>query len=512
METYLRAFDPNLARRRLHDILYITSSTIGVGRENLPHTFDTPALLGYAERFLRRRDVRLTEFHPELMERTGISMALCGRDEDAEKLFDRGLRGAAESRDEARFYYLRGHYLHFRRGELAQAKRVLERALVCTETQRHLKSEELLVLGRIARLTQDADGAEKAYRQVLTSGVLKYRPTAMQYLSILRRQQGRYDEAVKLNRKAHALMKRRRLTLAMMQADADLAAFHMAEGEYRLAKEILETVVARNVQLLDLNSAGNTYNNLAMALEKLGDLRGARDAYLQALRYETAMDRKLQQSTSYRNLGITLYRLGDIECGFAAFETAIRLSKEISSAEAEFRTRTEALEAIGRSKRRLECVPHTVGRCDELLDTCGNEISRDGLRSYSRVIGRVAARRNPDKLAGLQGRRSSRLAGPEGRAALKALTAEIVPDEFEKRLAQRIGAGLPGRCGPKPEELCSFLMLFSGDFFQFKNYSREFPLTPARVKHQLRELCRRKIIELSGTKKAAKYALAFHRS
>ncbi len=512
METFLRAFDPNLARRQLHDTLYVLGKHLGMDPATLPHTFDTEALLSFAQSLIRRREVRDGVLFLDLLERTGVAVALCGEEDVAERLFTRGLRSAREPKEQARFHYLIAHHIHFRRGRLAEAKKRLQQALAKTETQRNLKSRALLLLGRIARQTQDAEGAEAAYRQVLNSGVLEYRPLALQYMGILSMTQDRYEDAVALNRKAHAAMKRRGLTLAMMQVDADLSAFHLARGQYRLAQSILEDVVARNVELLDLNSAGNTYNNLAMAFHKQDKDAAARDAYLQALRFQAATGRKHHMATTYRNLGITLCRLRDAETAFAAFETAIALAEEIASPEEEFRSRTEALDAILRTGIRVGCVPGFVARCDDILRTSEKGLSQHSLRAYPRVLGKLVLGRTPARLARIKARGPSRLSTPQGRASLKRLTSAIVENEFEAKLSERIGSGLPGRHGPRPEQLRAFLMLFAGDYFQFKHYAREFPLSPARVKHQLRELCRRGIIELDGTRKAAKYSLAFHRT
>ena len=63
----------------------------------------------------------------------------------------------------------------------------------------------------------------------------------------------------------------------------------------------------------------------------------------------------------------------------------------------------------------------------------------------------------------------------------------------------------------RAEKVASFLMLFAGEWFRNGDYAREFALSPNVSKRHLKSLCLGGLLELTGTRKAAKYVLAFHR-
>jgi hypothetical protein len=79
-------------------------------------------------------------------------------------------------------------------------------------------------------------------------------------------------------------------------------------------------------------------------------------------------------------------------------------------------------------------------------------------------------------------------------------------------LADRLGAGLHRRSAPPASDLRDFLLLFMGDYLRFHDYAGEFRLSLSRGKFQLRELCHRRILAITGLRKAGKYSLAFHRT
>jgi len=508
VQTFLRAFDPNLARRRLRGMLLELAVEEGTDPRRLPHTFETEELLALGQRTLRRRVVRARPDFADIQEITGVALSVCGEEEAAAELFEQAIRAAGAEPGAARFRYLLAHYLHFRRGELAEARRVLTEAIEEVETRRVQKSRILLLAGRVARQVGDLESAERWYAHVLESGVHRYRPLAQLYLAILRREQNRLDEAIRLNRRAHAAMRRAGEELGMLMADSDLAAFHLQGGDIHGARRLLGDVVRNHVDLLDLTAAGNASNNLAMVCEKLGDQEGARDAYLDSLRYHRAVGRKHLLAHTYRNLGVILIELDEAEPGLAALERSITLATEIASPEIELRGRTEAIEVLVHLGSRLDAIPEMVARCGRILAAAEPGFAPEGVHHYARALGRVVESGLPSRRTGP---RAGRLATPAGARALERLTGNPDGEEFERLLRERIGPGLSGKDAPDADQLVGFLLLFAGDYFRFRDFANEFQLTTGRVKHHLKVLVERNVIELTGTKKAAKYSLSFHR-
>ncbi len=477
----------------------------------IPHSFDTELLLEFASGLLKRRRVRGSEFYFDLIERTGIVAGLSLAWENAKGLFERGLHDAEDPVDRARFLFLTALYGHFRGGEFPQACRLLRETVTLTEGSRRLRTRALLLLGRAERQMGDFDAAEAAYDRVLHSGVLSYRPLAMNYLSNLRMHQGRHEEAIELNRESRAALEPTGETCALRQVEADLGSIHLDKGDYRLARRILEAVIAQDMALLDISGAGRAYNNLAVACVKMGDLQSAQRAYAQALRFHAAAGRNHLLSGTYRNLGICLGAQRQTEAALAAFERAIDLAQAIASSDLELKARTEALAALGKQRDRSALIPLYVARCNEILETSSERVTRTALQDFARTLGGIAADETPRRHPPGRRGKPRRLATPEGHEALDEITGQVVEDEFGKMLSSRLQPGLSGKLGPSVEQVAGFLMLYAGEYFRFGDYAREFALATSRAKPQLRELCERRIIELTGIRKAAKYSLAFHR-
>jgi tetratricopeptide (TPR) repeat protein len=511
MDMFLRTLDPNLSRRRLRSLLYQASEEFGLELAALPHSFDTNELLEFAEKQLRRRDIRQSEFHPELLERTGIVQALAGDDESAERTYDRGIRGSERTTDEARFLYLKAHTLHFRRGEMLPARKLLHEAVAKMETQRHLKTRALLLLGRVERSLNDLEAAEEAYDHVLESGVLEFRPLALNYMSIVRTSDGEFDEAQKLNAKAQSSLRRSKSLAAIRQTEMQAGFIHCASGQYRAARKIFEKAVVKDNELLDLSAAGRAYNNLAVACSQLQDYEAARDACVQAIRCHTAARRPLLVAGAYQNLGRAFSHMGQSEPAMAAFERAVELAQDVGSKEREFEARTEALRNVLTNRRQRTVVPGLVSDCTVLLESNMEELPRRSLEEFSEVMGQLAIQGILGDVARQRGRRPRQFATDGGRRTLAGHTGTIRADEYDRQLASQLGDGLSGRYVPPVDEVASFLMLFTGDSFRFGEYAREFLLPTSRAKTQLKELCQRQILDMIGTRKAAKYYLSFHR-
>jgi tetratricopeptide (TPR) repeat protein len=377
---------------------------------------------------------------------------------------------------------------------------------------RNLADEAYLGLARTAKQQQDLATAERVYSRLRVSGVLKYRPLAELYLGVLRKDQQRYDEAVALNRSAYAAFKAAGEELGMRLADGDLAVIEMKRGDYGKARGILEGLVDEHMKILDTNAAGLAYNNLAAACAELPDLPAARDAYLRGLSCHAAAGRKRLMAGTYSNLGTTLSKLGEIETAFAAFDRAVELAERVGSADLGLRVRRAELEAILRHRTRLARVPTLAARCDEIIKKWGHEISNEAFREYTTTLFQVLG-------AGMGTGSGERAAGetpaPLGREAgsrLDELTGETTDSHYRELLTERLGDGMHRRSAPPVSDLRDFLLLFMGDYLRFHDYVGEFFISPSRGKLQLRELCQRRILAVTGTRRAGKYSLAFHRT
>jgi diguanylate cyclase (GGDEF)-like protein len=73
---------------------------------------------------------------------------------------------------------------------------------------------------------------------------------------------------------------------ALIQTDHAL--FQLEQGANRRALPILEEVLQVQMRWLDVAAAGSTWNNIAVARHRLGDVAGARAAYVEAMHLQVA--------------------------------------------------------------------------------------------------------------------------------------------------------------------------------------------------------------------------------
>jgi hypothetical protein len=256
---------------------------------------------------------------------------------------------------------------------------------------------------------------------------------------------------------------------------------------------------------------GRIKNNIGVVLRRSGDPQGARQAFLEAIRYHTAAGRKRLLTGSYRGLAVVLADLEDPEASLSALTRAIDIAEAASAIDSEFKARTTAIRIMAEHRTHITAIPWQIGACSSILETRGKEIARGSLEGFSRVMSEVALGGLMGDIARQRGRRPTRVGTPEGDALLGSLVGRLSQDEYESRLKQRLGDRLTVRHSPSPDEIRLFLYLYAGDFFRFRHYAQEFLLTTSRAKTQLKELSNRRVVELTGTRKAAKYSLAFHR-
>jgi tetratricopeptide (TPR) repeat protein len=504
--------DPNLARRRLRELLFQVSRSFGLELSQIPHSYDTDELLAFAQKILRRRDVKRSEYFHDLIERTGIALAVLGRGDEARALFERGTREPEGEADPARFLYLLARFYHQRRNDDVRARKTLTDAIERMESQRRLKARALLQLGRLERRLGDLETAEDLFGQLGSSGVFEYRPIAINSLALMRSKAGRHDEAVQLNRKAVNAVKRARDEFATRILRVDTAAILLEAGRVEEARRLMDEIANEEFVLFDLLSAGRIKNNMGVALRQSGDPRGARQAFLDAIRFHAAAGTKNVLAGSYRGLAAVLADLGDIEPALSAVARSIEIAEGVYAIDAEFKARTLAVKTMAEHRSHITAIPRQIEACSAILETRVGDVGRDSLEAFSEVMTAVALGGLMGDIARQRGRRPIRVGTSEGDSLLASLLGRLSEDEYESRLEHRLGEGLSIRHSPSPEQIRRFLYLFPGDFFRFRHYAREFLLTTSRAKTQLKELSNRRVVELSGTRKAAKYSLAFHRA
>jgi tetratricopeptide (TPR) repeat protein len=403
-----------------------------------------------------------------------------------------------------------GNQLHSKAGELHEARRAFEEIIGRRRVRRDLKNRAYLCLSRTARRLQDEPAAERAAELVRRLGVYKYRPLAELYLGNLRRQQGRYDEATTLNRTAHAHFKRIRADLAMRVAECDLGLIEKERGDNRKARAILERLASEEIRILDTDRAGIVFNNLAAVCIDLKDLHGARNAYLRALGFHAAAGRTRRLAETCGNVGSTLSKLGEVEAAFAACERSIELADGIGSADLGLRNRRHTIEAILRNRTHVGSLSGLVAQCDEIIRKKGKDVSKETLHGYALAVAQALGaglQKRPEERRGKTATISTR----RGQALLREMTAAAGESRYRDMLTDRLGSGLRHSFAPPPDELRDFLLLFTGNYLRFHDYVSEFWLTLSRGKLHIRELCDRRILDITGVRKAAKYSLAFHR-
>jgi len=215
---------------------------------------------------------------------------------------------------------------------------------------------ELLQQG--LRLHQAGKGAEAAgyYQRVLDREPSQ--PAANHLLGVIRLQQGRHDDAIRLIRRA----------IAAHGADPQ---YHMNLGvALNAAGRAAEAVDAfRRALALKPDLAG-AHSNLGMALRALGDL----DASAQS--YRRAVELAPSEPTFQFNLGNALSQLGDSTAAASAYTEALRLRPVYPPALAGL---TQLNEALSRDEESLEVV-------DQLLNT------NRSVAEYQMIRGRVLYR------------------------------------------------------------------------------------------------------------------------
>jgi len=504
--------DASRAHRDLRDFVLPLAVSNGEAPDRVPHSFEPDDLFRYTERLLARPEVtRDDDVHLELVALLGVAYAVAGDDEKAQKHLSRGLRHADSNQKRARFEYHLGLHHHFRRGELARAKEVLEEAYLHSERSRRLRGQILLALGTVDLRLHNVDSAQRSFRSALDLHIKELEPQLFLRLGITEAMQCRPDRAVDLNRKGHALFAEQRDWRGMKLADASLGEHYLDDGEFARARDTLEPVVAEGFRMLDLARLGHDYGHLSVARSELGDATGARDAILEAIRFHHSEGHRASLVGDYQNLGDCLAEIGDHDTALAALDTALVLSRQQELAHEEFQVLSRLVAICARHGVIPDVMPHVMDRCRALMHVHAELLTKESLLHFARSLQGIVG--SPS----LRGPRSYpppdplRLGTPDGHERLALLLPKPQETDFAARLRSTLDEGLPGRDVPPADELHPFLWQYKGEFFKSGNYTREFGITQERAKRHLRSMCVAGIIERQGSRKASRYALAFHR-
>jgi tetratricopeptide (TPR) repeat protein len=508
MSELLRASDPNASRRTLHDLLFETHLEFAIDRSSIPHTYDTDELLDYAEKTLRRRDMRGTEMHHQLLYRTGIAYCTTGSGDKGRELFEKGIRASDYPPDQALFRYAIGHWNHTLAGERREAKRVLLEARRQSERGRHLRTEIDLLLGSIHCGEGDGFAAQRRFERILNRGVLELRPMARIKNTRALIVQGLLDEAEAENARAEKMLEEPGfgdwlLRIACLENQAEI---HMKRGEYEKALRVQGRVLEENHRRLHTDRLAIEYGNYALLCRRLGYLDEALEASLNAIRHASLKQGRIPIRLQ-RNLAILLNEMGHHGEALAAIDQCLDLSRKSRFRDFEFKSLVAAMDTLA-SIERTEPVPAILGRCGVLLDRHREDLPREALEEYVEVTARLGL----VKAAGSRAREVKRLSSAADRAALaKRLGDAARTPNYERDLRQGIGGGMGFEDAPEPGPLARFLMLFAGDHFKSMSYQREFQKTQPRAKYHLQWLVNNGLLERLGTRKASTYILAFHR-
>jgi tetratricopeptide (TPR) repeat protein len=366
-------------------------------------------------------------------------------------------------------------------------------------------------LGTVDLHLQHIDSAQRSFRSALDLHIKELEPQLLLRLGITEAMQSRPDRAIDLNRKSHALFAEQRDWRGMKLADASLGEHYIDDREFAAARDTLEPVVAEGFRMLDLERLGHDYGHLSVARAELGDAAGARDAILEAIRFHHARGHRVSLVGDYQNLGDCLAELGDHDAALAALDTALVLSRQQELAHDEFQVLSRLVAICARHGVIPDVMPHVMDRCRALMHVHSELLTKESLLHFARSLQGIVG--SPS----LRGPRSYpppdplRLGTPAGHERLGLLLPKPQETDFAARLRQSLQDGLPGRDVPSCDELHPFLWQYKGEFFKSGNYTREFGITQERAKRHLRSMCVSGIIERQGSRKASRYALAFHR-
>jgi len=480
----------------------------------IPHSFDTDALLRYSIKLASRRDVkRNTDLSRDLLARAGIAHGLCGDDATSLELFEKGLRISRGNQKKALFYYLKGFQYHHRRGEAAKAKEELVKAYKLSERSRRLRTEILLALGTTEMRLGCLLSAKQSIRAANDLHVRDLVPHGLMRLSVAFMRDGDYETAAQLNRRSFSLFRRGGDWLGMKIADANLALLLLQQDDPVSAREALERAIEEGVRVLDIPRLGRDYNNMAIACQRMNDQEAERSALIEAIRYHSAAGMMGLLAGNYRNLGLCLAELGEIEAGLAALEYGARLAYELGMPNHEFEILADLLTVCMKHRTRLGVIPQLLSRCQEIMDIASDRLSRDSLLQFGNAMQEILHEQQivtPEKV--IVPSKVPDVSTAEGRTTLARMIPQQESCNFEDLLKRRLGNGIPGRLVPRVDDLRQFLMMFAGDFFKSANYTGEFGMTQERAKRHFRWMCTEGVLERFGSRKASRYALAFHRN
>lgn len=506
MSEILRAFDPNFARRQLHDVAFEAAEAFGRG--GVPHTYDSDALCDHARKLTKRREIARSEFYAPLLLRTGIVACLLGDAGDGCDLFARGIHDADSPPDQALFHYAIAHWVHLRAGDKQTAKRLLLKAHEESERRRRVRTEIELLLGRMYRAEGEYEAAERMYHHVLDRGVLEFQSLAHLYLAVVYMRKGDLRRARAENQTGLKLVTAADGWRVPMIYRSNLAEIHALEENYERSRELLEQIIEERFHRLDIDELAKAYNNHALVCRQLGDVESARRAFARSVHYHASVSLPGRVSGSYVNLARMLIDEEETDVALAALERAIEAGRAAKTPVREFTALAVALGAARHSPTATRAIPAILSRCRAIIAETGGQVPREALVEFVQATESVGAHWGSKMV---RSDSPTSLATVAARRELTRLVDSVSEPDLGSTLEGRIGPGMEYDDAPSPIALRRFLMLYLGDSFKSMSYQREFGRSQSRAKYHLQWLVARRVLERVGTRKASAYMLAFHR-
>jgi tetratricopeptide (TPR) repeat protein len=445
----------------------------------------------------------------DLAEAVGTVEALLIGSDEAESTFD-----AAAMRDpqhRARFEYLSGLHVDLREGRVGAANEKFERALETVNGDRSLRSLIQLALARGARESGDHSFAAWAYGEVIARPTRSLVPFAIQGLASLELVRERVDVAERLGLRALEEFQAVDNRHGVLTSRSHLAAVALARGDADHARRELQDVVADRRETCDVVRLPKSLNNLAVACERLEDWNAARHALLEAMRLNRDLGRERMLAANFNNLGSCLEKSGEPMAALAAYEESVRLARGVGAFDRELCSLHAMMGLVTRraaASPSRELVGALVDRGHQILRARPESLKRESILEFSLeaanafeagLVGGVSARVDL---------RTSDWVPSRGRRRLTALTAFESAPGIMNRLRAQVDDALAMRGAPDVGNVSAFLELFLGDFLKNSDYASEFAVSHHTAKRHLKALCGSGVLALTGTRKAARYAVA----
>lgn len=500
--------DPNWTRRALREQLHRLETETG-RVEPIPHAFDTDALIERALARLRTMRARPSPEYFETLSRTASALA-CAVDRDrGRELFDAGIAEARDAGVKAGLRFGLAHTVHYPLNALREAGAELDTAIREAGRNWELASLAQVLRGDVARLSMDLPVAVSVLESALSLGIKRHRLHALYFLSIVEHFRGDDDAAMKLAVACDTLPADTPHRRSAATFRGQRANVHLARREYDAGLALLLEVRSLQLETFDVRRLGGTWSNVAVALAEKGDLAAAGDAAVEAIRHHVWAGQTVEPGRAYHNLGLILALRDEAPLAIAALEAAADIGRTYGVPDTEIGALTAMLELVERRPEIELPVSRVVARVAERLEAVGGRVSAPRLASYAKAVSALVVRGTGQHPAAPSGS-EPRLSTEPARDELARRVGDLSVAPFEEMLTRRLDE-LPLVKSPPASDIARFLLLYVGDFLRVRDYRSEFDLPANRAQRHLSALCDAGVLHLEGSRKGARYALAFAR-